>query len=487
MKPPARRLPPPSKLDAAVIILALLLTFCTHFWVAGGYDFPPLAASSLFMLLASMSVVLLGAPKLAPGLGLVVLSFAGALAVGLLQLAPAPDSLAHPFWSWLPDASAITLDKDATWRELIKLCGLAAAFLLGLQFGWQDARRRFFFRAFLILILAFGVWSFVSFLAGGGRASAPNGDGPSSAAGAADVAAACFGMFMIVSAAVLRRTVRDHFEAAGQEGNESAARAMAAPAAALIISVIGLMSTASVAGALSFVVAALIFAALEARTIWRSQDAGLVLRIVQVVLAVIVVATIGVLFGGMALSGAGSDDAADHALLYATHWRAFASAPWLGNGLGTFHAVNNMLMTVDNWAALGDGGGAHNFVLQWLEEAGLIGAALMFSAVAVVLFIIYRGLALRRRARIWLRAILCASLGTILFSLFDPGVDAPSIAIQWTLLMGVGVGMAAAKSASGQSGTRGGSSKTGTPRGREVVTKSVAALRSWWNPLRGRQ
>ncbi len=69
--------------------------------------------------------------------------------------------------------------------------------------------------------------------------------------------------------------------------------------------------------------------------------------------------------------------------IWATSWTMFKGEPWRGAGLGQFKwhyidAVNEMLKTrphfrihYTHWA--------HNEFLQWMAEAGIVGAALMFS------------------------------------------------------------------------------------------------------------
>jgi O-antigen ligase len=62
--------------------------------------------------------------------------------------------------------------------------------------------------------------------------------------------------------------------------------------------------------------------------------------------------------------------------LLAPHWSAFLGNPLWGNGLNTFHELNAMAATPENWDSLRFVGAAHNIYVQALEETGLIGVAL---------------------------------------------------------------------------------------------------------------
>jgi hypothetical protein len=82
--------------------------------------------------LAVLVVVTKGAqpPRLPLALPSILLGVVFAL--GLFSILPLRPPLAHPLWSYVPGAPAsISLDPVGTRLELIKLAGLAAAFLIG--------------------------------------------------------------------------------------------------------------------------------------------------------------------------------------------------------------------------------------------------------------------------------------------------------------------------------------------------------------------
>ena len=84
-------------------------------------------------------------------------------------------------------------------------------------------------------------------------------------------------------------------------------------------------------------------------------------------------------------------DAGVRATIFDAHWNAFLASPLTGNGLGSFDQVNLQILTTTNVDALWSIRAAHNVYLQWLEEAGILGAAPMFILIALVI-----GLAFKR-------------------------------------------------------------------------------------------
>ncbi len=127
------------------------------------------------------------------------------------------------------------------------------------------------------------------------------------------------------------------------------------------------------------------------------------------------------------------------------HWSAIMASPITGYGMGCFYLVNDTIMNVQNWRALHDIGALHNVYLQWLEEGGALATVLMFSTLALIHWQILQGVRIRKRMRTWLRAVLCISLLIALHSTVDYGLQVPSIATMWALLLGVGFGISVAK------------------------------------------
>lgn len=436
--------------DAGIVLALLVILFGGHLAFGANTGFLGLALSAALMVLACLAVAILGAPRVAPGLWIAAVLFAGVLGVGVFQLLPAPAGLAHPFWDWVEGPAAITLDKDATLRELVKLGGLAAAFGIGLVIGRDNLRASWFFRVLILASAVYAVWAFLDFFIEPTRVFGVerpfHRNRLSGGFLSANTAATLFAVLALLALAQLRRLIRRAGEA-GDDVLNTMARTAAIPAVAFLFCVADLLVSASRAGALAFLGAALLFIAWELLSA-RARDGarahlGLAIVLIGAGALALVVPISGAFLGErMETVGDAMDDRMH---IFVAHWGAFRAAPWLGNGMGAFEPVNNALMTAENWRTLWSQGATHNVFIQWLEEAGLIGAGAMFACVAVIFGVMLNGLRRRRRARIWIRAILCASLILIVHGMFDFALQVPSVAAQWAALLGVGCGLATAR------------------------------------------
>jgi hypothetical protein len=69
-----------------------------------------------------------------------------------------------------------------------------------------------------------------------------------------------------------------------------------------------------------------------------------------------------------------------------------AELPWTGFGLGTFRHFNNLLIAPGQNEVLWDLGALHNVLLQWIFEAGYVGAIAMIAAVGYLMLTLLGGL-----------------------------------------------------------------------------------------------
>jgi O-antigen ligase len=127
--------------------------------------------------------------------------------------------------------------------------------------------------------------------------------------------------------------------------------------------------------------------------------------------------------------------------IFGAHWRAIQAAPWFGYGLGTFDTVNKLMTTSQNYVANWSIRALHDVYLEWIEGVGLVGALPMFGAVIAANLAVVRGAFRRERMAGWKRGILCVSLVVCAMGLTDYGLEEPSIALMWSLLLGVGAGL----------------------------------------------
>ena len=161
-----------------------------------------------------------------------------------------------------------------------------------------------------------------------------------------------------------------------------------------------------------------------------------------IVLAVIAVFAMS---GDMAAERYGElgQDSNMRAVMFAAYWEASMAHPLLGTGFDSFSQVNARVMSADNAALLAGQGAAHNVVLQWLLQKGWLGALAMFGTVAIIYWKIWRGLALRRRHKLYLRGVLMIALFVSLHSMVDYAVEIPGFMWWFALVLGLGAGIAA--------------------------------------------
>jgi len=453
-----RRVPGPWPFPLGVVVLLAL-----GFLMFGANTNSSAMALATVWLIAGVSALLLARDvggrrgvvrvPIIPGL-----LFCGVLGVGLFQLLDASNNgLAHPMWTLVDATPRITLDMDVTRRELVKLVALAAAFCVGLVLGSSDRTTQLFFTMALAAGLLYGLWAFVEFFNNPGYVfdlkKTMHYDRLTGSFLSANSAALAFGIIAILAVAKIVRAVKE-----ATSGSSSAIRAMERIARssglavmAFLLAMTCAILTGSRAGIGILVACLMIFAAWEMGTGGEKARtrgaAGFVGALGFAVLVMVVVS-------GSVVSDRAADSLADASsgrfVILEAHWRAFQSAPMFGQGLGTFPVVNDLMQTSQNHYILAPVNAAHNVYLTWLEEVGLVGAGLMFVCLLTLVGRIVLGLDARMRMRTWLRAILVASLLIATHGFFDYGLQVPAIAWFWSVLLGVGYGLARTTPETGQ-------------------------------------
>ena len=139
-------------------------------------------------------------------------------------------------------------------------------------------------------------------------------------------------------------------------------------------------------------------------------------------------------------------DAALRRYIFDVHWANVLQRPWLGYGLGAFATLNRATLTAASFPRLWNINAAENVYLQWLVEGGVLGAGAMFLAIGSVVFISARG-AVRQASRFRLLSILLSVDALfIIHGLFDFALETPSIALFWSVLLGVQFALATTES-----------------------------------------
>ncbi|MCG8440373.1 MAG: O-antigen ligase family protein [Caulobacterales bacterium] len=435
-----------------VVVLALATAFFWHLAFGAGTHSLSGAFSASWLFLAAVS--LMAATSLAPVTmtrSLYVLGglYALVLVLGALQLTPFAIGGPHPLWDGVESAApAATLDRDATWREIIKLAALGGAFICGLVIGRSDRRTRMFFSLFLGFAALYGLIALADFFADPnavfGLPRVRHEGRLSGAYLSADTAAALFGMFGLIAAARLAQAVKESEADGDSPGQfvEGLSRRGGVAAVALLVSAICLIFTASRAGIAATALTLVLMLAWEVRVV---SHRGSRARMVSVVLGVMAVLVMAAAAARLSMSESGFAgmyaDAARRLVVYQTHWEAFQASPWMGYGYGSFAHVNELMQTTRNWRELSGMDVAHNVVLQWLSEGGVVGAAAMGLVMATVFAVIGQGLSRRRTMKTWLRATLAVSALVVFHSLADSALQTPAFAGQWALILGIAAGL----------------------------------------------
>ncbi|WP_293320809.1 O-antigen ligase family protein [Phenylobacterium sp.] len=426
---PRRRLWPPPE-GAGLASAGLGLIFLAHLAYGALRIEASLIAvgAAAILLLACVAVPSIRRDLLrVRGLAIPAVLFGLILLTGALSLTPYGPAGAHPVWAYVGQAhGSATIDRSATTLELIKLLGLGCIFLVGAATGAADGRAKTTVNLLIALSAIFGLWAFFNFATGlqyqtqrgrlEGTLMSPN------------TAGTFFAVMVIVTLGPLLRDLRS--VRAGQ-----ALQAATGYWAALIILVGCLLATASRGAALGTaagVLGLVIILLFAGRVTWS--------RVSLIMLAAVVAAMASLYFVGERLLErftSFDQDASSRAEMFAMHWRAFLAAPIGGYGLGTFDTIHRILLDTTNFASMWTVRATHNVYIQWLEEAGLIGALPMFGAIAsVVIISLWRGL---RRARMTylLFALIAANLAVLVHGVTDFALQTPSVALMWSYLLGL--------------------------------------------------
>jgi O-antigen ligase len=347
--------------------------------------------------------------------------------VALWTLTPWTPGGPHPVWAYAGlGRGASTIDRSTTAVEIIKLLGLGCLFLVGAATGARDDRARFAIQSVLAAGGAFGLWAFVGSVTGtiaqtqGHRLEAhfvnPN------------TAGTFFAVLLVLAVSELMRRLRSR-------RNEREVSATVVAAAAVLTFAVCLLDTASRGAMLAFLGAAAAFVVLQLA--WGSLKLS---RAAMAMLAgVLLLAIVTWLAGDQLIDRFfhADRDAVVRTAIWREHWQAFLSSPLFGYGLGTAETVNKTLITAANYPVLWNIKAILNLYLQWLEEAGIVGAAPMFLCVGLVVALTVRNSARRSRMVRLLAALVAADAVFILHGATDFGLEVPSMAAFWAWLLGL--------------------------------------------------
>jgi O-antigen ligase len=369
--------------------------------------------------------------------------FCVALAMGLFQLLPLKD-FAVPAWAQygLGGPAFPTLDRGATQAEIGKLFALGCAFLIGVSAGRERATARFTLQAGLLIGTAFivyacllGVWR--SF------ATADEWRFDGGLVGRQNVAAAVYLWVALSGFALIWRAVQNEPLAGLNRPQQAIAliRAAGLPAwFAFGLGLVAIMLVGSRGGLLAWGVGMATFFAFDwvskRKSTSKRADAQRTFLAIAGLVAAFVLAL--ALFGEFMVHRLGADgmDGRGRGDLVALYWPLFEARPWLGYGLGGFEVLHDTVTPAARMDLAG-AGALHNVYLQWLIEAGLIGALAIIGAAALLIGGIAKGALTRRRDRQRLCLGLAVSVAIAFHAAFDVTLNVYPAAILAALMLGL--------------------------------------------------
>ncbi|MCI5043111.1 MAG: O-antigen ligase family protein [Aquisalinus sp.] len=315
----------------------------------------------------------------------------------------------------------------------------------------KDVRQ--LWQAMLFILLLISIWAFADFTLNPdmihGQPRPYHEDRLSSAFLSANTAATFFGITLLIATASILRALRKVVSLSPIALIESLFRHGMLGVVTFLFAAVCLLLTASRAG-LTFSLVCLVLLFVWETVMRRKSavehDPGFsLIRVAVISLAGLGVA--GIFFWNLSGDVAGAryaeldEDANMRLVMFSAYWEAFLARPLTGYGFGSFSIVNDMIMTSENAHILATQGAAHNVILQWLLQVGLIGLLAITSVTGWMVLIIWQGLKKKRHAT-YLRTILIVTLFVLLHGQVDYALEIPGVMWWWILLLGLGAGIA---------------------------------------------
>jgi O-antigen ligase len=259
----------------------------------------------------------------------------------------------------------------------------------------------------------------------------------------ANAAAALFGALALFAAALVVRGANGRLggsQSSLPRGLRWAAGFIRAPlsSVALIFAIACALLTASRGGLFATAIGFVAFASLLALRRFGPSGSGRGFLFAPV-LAVIAVGAWLFMRGAGPVVDRLSDTAAaaeERRLLLEPHWEAFLARPVFGNGLNSYHEINSMAGTPENWQALSYAGAAHNIYVQALEEVGIVGVALMVLMLGPPILRALRGALFGVAGVEWSAALFGVSTLLLLHGAVDFELQIPAIGALYAFALG---------------------------------------------------
>jgi O-antigen ligase len=334
-------------------------------------------------------------------------------------------TLAAVLASLIPNGPAASLDRSTTLIELVKLLGLACLFATGAGAGGSRRRARLAIWLSLLLGAIFAAWAFVASMYGAayetqaGRLEArflnPNTAGTLFAA-----------LLMLTVSAAISRRFPPRYQTLG--------RGLLVSAGLLFL--VCMLMTASRGAVLAALVGLALLVAIGTRLAGQRAGRGAAwLAAGGLVLAFAAVFAAGDFLTERFFHVEQSADLRGD--IWRAHWGAFLLHPVFGQGLGTSETVNKLMLNRENFTYLWNIRAILSVYLQWLEQAGLVGALAMFATVGSVMFQATRNLLASTRARWAIAGLLAVDVVFIAHGAVDFALETPSMAAFFAYVLGL--------------------------------------------------
>ena len=126
---------------------------------------------------------------------------------------------------------------------------------------------------------------------------------------------------------------------------------------------------------------------------------------------------------------------------FAIYWDLWLQKPWFGYGLGSFNSVIDDAATLQTADSLTQMGAAHNVVLQWLLQQGILGLAAMVLVLTIVFAPIVRALLSKSsKPRHFLRLTIALTFLVFGHGMVDYALEIPSIMWTYAFILGLAAG-----------------------------------------------
>jgi O-antigen ligase len=436
----------PTAPEVTITVATVAFPYVFH-WLYGAL------VSEVALLLVATQAILLGAIIICPRLRRDLPSvhhlapagvlFLAVMAIAVFSLTPCNGAAIADIWALVNRRAMGTLDRSATSIEIVKLAGLASAFLAAAAIGRSRKRLNLALSLTVYFGAAFALLSVL--LSSADAIYATQGRRVEARFLNPNTAGVVFGSLSIVALAVIWKHL-----SSGRARLRPALLALDTACFAILAS--ALLSTISRGALAATMIAAAALFAWELSVSMRSSEGWLRVRAAAALIGCLAVAA-GVGWAFFDRVGAHlfdiEEDVKIRSLTAVVHWRAIGASPWFGFGLGTFEAVNTMLFTSETFSALWNIRAAQNVYIQWVEQAGWLGSLCMFGCIAMIVAGPIRAVCRDERAAWRSRALIAVNLVFLIHGMVDFSLETYSVAAFWALLLGLNFGVAAPAKRSG--------------------------------------